>query len=314
MTRLRGLSTGVACCLFPAVLVGLPLGVSAQEPCSEVLTRWARLAEVLPGVPLYDTTYTLVYPDRLSDQIPSVDAPSVRELQVGVYEGSPGAEVATRLGLENVRAYAFEQDNPGQLIAELLAENLDAAIVWAPLAGLAVMELDLDYTLSLLTTGPPSDPPSIFETAAASGEAGECEGELSSFLEGFGVVPAQQLVPVDIRDFLRKSPPAPDLALAREGAPLYEEHCAKCHGSQAVADPNALAPVEVMKSIRRFTYPGFFYIALNGRAQNGMPGFRGKLGEEELSRIYQYVRARSHGDLQPSLPLNEATESEPGEE
>jgi mono/diheme cytochrome c family protein len=49
--------------------------------------------------------------------------------------------------------------------------------------------------------------------------------------------------------------------------------------------------------VRRFTYPAFLYIVLNGRSQKGHPGFRGTLDEQQITNVYQYVRARSRGDL-----------------
>ena len=96
------------------------------------------------------------------------------------------------------------------------------------------------------------------------------------------------------------APPARDLAAAHRGADLFSQHCAKCHGPEAVAVRSVLAPVDLLISVSRFSYIGFSYIVLNGRSQRGMPGFRGSLEPEQTGLIYQYARERSHGTIQAS--------------
>jgi len=113
-------------------------------------------------------------------------------------------------------------------------------------------------------------------------------------------VPAEKLVPLDIRELLALQPPARDLAAAYRGADLFSQHCAKCHGPEAVAVRSVLAPVDLLISVSRFSYIGFSYIVLNGRSQRGMPGFRGSLEPEQTGLIYQYARERSHGTIQAS--------------
>ncbi|HLQ23803.1 MAG TPA: cytochrome c [Gemmatimonadales bacterium] len=88
--------------------------------------------------------------------------------------------------------------------------------------------------------------------------------------------------------------------MARQGAALYSRQCAQCHGPHAVAQTGALAPVDLLRSVRRFQYAGFEYIVLNGRPHNGMPPLRGTLSEPQIAAIYQYVRARSQGELGPN--------------
>jgi mono/diheme cytochrome c family protein len=137
--------------------------------------------------------------------------------------------------------------------------------------------------------------------SVSAGES-ECAAEIGGTLEGYGVVPAEKLVPLDIRDLLHLPAPPRDLDAALAGKPLYAEHCAKCHGPEAVAATDALAPVDLLVSVRRFSYPGFLYIVLNGRSKNGMPGFRGSLDRGLVEQIYRYVRERSHGEIAASGP------------
>ena len=74
---------------------------------------------------------------------------------------------------------------------------------------------------------------------------------------------------------------------------------------------DALAPVDLLVSVRRFSYPGFLYIALNGRSQNGMPGFRGSLDQELVETIYRYVRERSYGEIAASGRVEATAEPPP---
>ena len=264
--------------------------------CAGVLDQSVEeLAETLAQVPSkYSTTYVVVYADQVEGEIDSVVSPPLKSVEVAVYEGSPAIDIAERAGL-TVKLYPFE---PGKVVDQVLAGNVAAAVVWGPLAGLGALELDFDYALSFVTTGGPSPPPAVLQsTTVATGEPGECAVEIGGILEGYGVIPAEKLVPLDIREFLHLPPPARDLAAARAAAPLYAEHCAKCHGSEGVASTDALAPVDLLVSVRRFSFPGFLYIALNGRSQNGMPGFRGSLSEDDVTQIYRYVRGRSQGEL-----------------
>ena len=111
------------------------------------------------------------------------------------------------------------------------------------------------------------------------------------------MLPAELLVPVDIRALLTRQAPRFSLEAARAGQPLFNQVCSKCHGANAVADPKGLAPVDLRTSVPRFTYPGFLYIILNGRPEKGMPPLRGTVTEEQVAVIYQYLKARSNSLL-----------------
>lgn len=296
---------------LPTLVLGLlaaaPLAAQGEwgdeeAPCAGALEAPGDLAGLLAGVGNYQSTYVLVYREEHADEVVALDAPALRDLRLAVYGDSPAAAMAAGAGLTGFQTPAFDPANPGAIVAGVLAGDLDVGLVWAPLAGLAVSELDLDYALSLRTAGGPTPPPSALAAAAAPAEASACAAAIESLLGGYGVVPAEKLVKIDIRALLHLRPPPRDDAAARRGAPLYAEHCAKCHGPDAVAAPDALAPVDLLKSTPRFSFPGFLYIVWNGRSQNGMPGFRGALSQEEVELIYQYARERSHGDTIQGAP------------
>jgi mono/diheme cytochrome c family protein len=283
---------------FAALLVP-PTAASAQDPaaCEGVLDDAAKTAEVLPLVPKYRTTYVLVYPDRLAERFTDLAALDDAGVRVGVYAGSSAPEMVG--SLSGSRSFDFAEDGPGEAVREILAGNLEAAVLWAPLAGLGILQLDLDYELSMRTVGEPGAMPAFIEgtSETVSEEPPPCAAEVLVLLESYGVLPAEKLVPLDIEELVLLEAPLRDSAAARRGRELYQTHCAKCHGSEAVAAPDALAPVDLLQSVRRFSFPGFLYITLNGREQNGMPGFRGALHRDQVELVYQYVRERSYGAL-----------------
>lgn len=282
-----------------AVWAGCGTLALAQEPaaCEGVLDDPARAAEVVAQVPKYRATYVLVYPDRIAERFADLTALGREEVRVGVYAGSRADELVE--ALPGAVRFDFDESGPGKAIEELLAGDLEAAVLWAPLAGLGILQLDFDYDLSMRTIGEPAAVPAFIGGAEVS--AGEepppCANEVLILLESYGVLPAEKLVPLDIEDLVLLEPPDRDLDAAQQGKELYQANCAKCHGPEAVAAPDALAPVDLLESVRRFSYPGFLYISLNGREQNGMPGFRGALSRAQVAQIYQYVRERSYGTL-----------------
>ena len=290
--------------LVSALLMTVP--ASAQDDwgeetaCAGVLDDAGRLAAVLAQVPKYGSTYVLALAAGQAESVAEIESPALRDLRVGVYAGSPAVALAATHQIP-VTTYALA-DGGGKIVEDLLAGALDAAILWSPLAGLGGYELDFDYALTFRTAGPPAAPPALAGAAAPAEGDLACAEEIAGLLEGYGVVPAEKLVPLDIRDLIALEPPSRDLAEARRGAPLYAEHCAKCHGPEAVAARDQLAPVDLLVSVRRFTFPGFLYIALNGRPRNGMPRFRGSLEREQIELIYRYVRERSHGEIPATAP------------
>jgi hypothetical protein len=273
----------------------------ASDPatCRGLLSQPARITEVLSLVPKYGSTYVLVVPQRLAEQLPNPDAPGLKTIEVGIHGGTAGVDVARALGLTRVREYALDLGAAAQPLQDLKDQKLDTAIVWAPLAGLALIELGLDDQVAVFAVDRPREVPGALHAPAAPGPPGNpgnidpCAAAIADDLDSHGVLPAELLVPVDIRTLLSRRAPAFSLAAAREGGPLFNQTCSKCHGPDAVADPHGLAPVDLRISTPRFTYPGFLYIILNGRPEKSMPPLRGTVTEDQIALIYQYLRARS---------------------
>jgi mono/diheme cytochrome c family protein len=267
----------------------------ASDPasCKGLLSQPVRLAGVLSQVPKYGLSYVLVVPQRLAEQVPNPDAPGLKTIEVGIHGGTGAIDVARTLGLTRVREYALDVGAAAQPLQDVKDQKLDAAIVWAPLAGLALIELELDDQVAVFTVDRPRDGPAALHPPAAPGPMDPCAAAVADDLDSNGVLPAELLIPVDIRSLLSRRAPAFSLAAAREGGRLFNQACSKCHGPDAVADPHGLAPVDLRISTPRFTYPGFLYIILSGRPDKSMPPLRGTVTEDQIVLIYQYLRARS---------------------
>ena len=59
----------------------------ASDPatCRGLLSQPARVAGVLSRVPKYGSTYVLVVPQRLAEQVPKPDAPGLKTIEVGIH-------------------------------------------------------------------------------------------------------------------------------------------------------------------------------------------------------------------------------------
>lgn len=292
--------------LVGTLLVTLSLGAEAaprlrqapSNPCQGLLAQGDRLPGVLASVPKYRSTYVLALPEQLRERVPSADAPALRELEVGVHANTPAADVARDLGLTRIRPYQLDRSALAQPLVDVAAGRLDAAILWGPLAGLGALDFDLEGKFFLLAVDKPRAAPPAFEAAVPESTPSQpCAAAIAEALEINGVLPAELLVSVDVRTLLGRKAPPVAIDAAQRGAPLYAQQCGQCHGPEAVAAPGSLAPVDLLRSVRRFQFPGFLYITLNGRPQKSMPPLRGTLTEDQITLIYQYVRARSQGVL-----------------
>jgi mono/diheme cytochrome c family protein len=269
---------------------------AAPDPasCKGVLAQAGRVPGVLSGVPRYGSTYVLVVPRRLAEKVPSADAPGVKTLKVGVHTGTAAVDVARALGLTNLKEYALDPAAAAQPLHDVKDGTLDATILWAPLAGLGIIEFGLDGQVSVYTVDKPwPGPVPLGGGGPAGGSSDPCAAAVADELDISGVLPAELLVTVEIRDLLTRRAPAFDLAQARAGGEVFSQVCAKCHGNDAVADPKGLAPVDLRLSIARFSFPGFSYVLLNGRPERSMPPLRGTITDDQIAQMYQYLKARS---------------------
>jgi len=105
---------------------------------------------VLWTKPYYRSGYAIVYPKDRGFQLKSLDDPILKQLKIGVYINSPPAEaLAEKDIVKNVVGYNllydYKQDRPGKIIEDLIAAEIDVAVVWGPVAGYFVKKLNASY-------------------------------------------------------------------------------------------------------------------------------------------------------------------------
>lgn len=116
--------------------------------CDLVMGVPAGYEQVSATRPYYRSAYALVYPEggklagvRTAEEFLALGADKLKSLRIGIYDRSPASEWLVKHGLlEQGVPYrmlnADPDSNPGDIIEKDLATgNLDAAIVWGPIAG-----------------------------------------------------------------------------------------------------------------------------------------------------------------------------------
>jgi hypothetical protein len=279
-----------------------PAAQDAQGPqpasCKGVLADSRALKRTVLRVPKYQRTYVLVVAGAAKDKITSATSPGLTDLSVEINDDPAANAVAQDLHLTNVHKVPMSEQAPAQPLADLAAGKTDAAIVWGPLAGAAIIDLGLDDKVAIFSTDRPQTAPSMFSDHPET-QPDACAAAVADDLDSFGVLPAELLVPVNLRSMLNTPTPVFSMQGAHQGEEAFQQICARCHGQHAVAD-YTLAPVDLLASIRRFQFIGFKYIVLNGRPQKGMPPLRGTVSEDQIALIFQYLQARSKHELTAS--------------
>ncbi|MYK87109.1 MAG: quinoprotein dehydrogenase-associated putative ABC transporter substrate-binding protein, partial [Acidobacteria bacterium] len=99
---------------------------------------------VLWTKPYYRSSYVMAYRDDRGYDLPSLDAPALQQLRIGVHVNTPPEESLARRGLlDNVSTYSLffdprgDRDRPRKLLDDLVAGTVDVAVAWGPLAGYA---------------------------------------------------------------------------------------------------------------------------------------------------------------------------------
>ena len=99
---------------------------------------------VLWTKPYYRSAYVMAYRDDRGYDLPSLDAPALQQLRIGVHVNTPPEESLARRGLlDNVSTYSLffdprgDRDRPRKLLDDLAAGTVDVAVAWGPLAGYA---------------------------------------------------------------------------------------------------------------------------------------------------------------------------------
>lgn len=106
-----------------------------------------------------------------------------------------------------------------------------------------------------------------------------------------------------------ESPVPADEANLLQGAMVYHENCAVCHGEPGGSRSNIAAgmypkPPELFRGTGVTDDPASesYWKAANGIRLSGMPGFKGKLTDTQLWQVSQLV---AHADKLPEVVLKE---------
>ncbi len=274
--------------------------------CSRLFIEPAALGTILQQVGTYTSTYVIVYADRLGFRIESIDDPVLSGLRVGFLNDATTRPVLDQYGIFRIQEYPADPQGVCRLFRDLMTGNVDAAVLWAPLAGYFAGLMDVETQLNMTTVAVRTDRPQIpiltTHAAHASGDAVmACAQEVQGVLEGYGVVPVEMVLAKTEQTAIPENltPPPEDPRAIEEGWRLYHLYCDRCHGIDAVS--GGLAP-DLRKSFRRLSYADVVHTVLNGRVAKGMPSWRGILDLEKVTLIYQYVRARSQNRVGPGRP------------
>jgi cytochrome c len=74
------------------------------------------------------------------------------------------------------------------------------------------------------------------------------------------------------------------------GYQLYNSYCYRCHGTDATG--GQLAP-DLRHSLSAMKQQEFLSVAMEGRAEKGMPAWAGFLSVDDVVHVYKYVKGRS---------------------
>lgn len=84
-----------------------------------------------------------------------------------------------------------------------------------------------------------------------------------------------------------------------QGFQKYDNFCSRCHGIDAEGGSAPNLPRALQSGMTR---KDFLTVTMEGLPQLGMPKWAGALSAEELSRIYEYLKARSVGLVAAGAP------------
>ena len=137
--------------------------------CDVIIGMPSSLELALTTAPYYRSTYAFVYRRDKGLDIRSFDDPTLRNVRIGVqmigddFANSPPAHALSARGLiHNIVGYSvlgdYSKPNPPARIVEAVAAgDIDAAVVWGPLAGYFAKRLPVPLDLAPVT--PQIDPP-----------------------------------------------------------------------------------------------------------------------------------------------------------
>jgi quinoprotein dehydrogenase-associated probable ABC transporter substrate-binding protein len=158
--------------------------------------------------PYYRSTYVLAYRTADGDRFADLDGPGMRDARIGVIAGTPPTNLLAERGLlAKVQPYQLLVDtrfyHPGEdMIDDLAAGRIDAALLWGPIAGYWASRQDEPITLAPLH--------------------GDQPGQRLDFRISMGIRPGEPGWKLELNDLIRELQPEITAILERYGVPLLD--------------------------------------------------------------------------------------------
>ncbi len=106
--------------------------------CDVVIGVPTHYAAARTTQPYYCSRYVMIHRAGQSITPSLLDEPRVRSLRIGVVEHTPPLDMLLRRNLDPIvyfSNYDGVSSSPGQIVADVAAEKIDAALVWGPVGG-----------------------------------------------------------------------------------------------------------------------------------------------------------------------------------
>lgn len=163
-----------------------------DRSCRIALANVSVLKEVLPSVSGYQSIYVMISHDGITS-LDSLGASSTQEKKIGVHSGEPTAEIIGKHQLKNVTNYELDLDKLGDIVTDVYEKKIDAAIVWAPIAGFFALDTDKERKLKMVSVSESASPPAMFggQTPSETGYVGKCATVVGFVLQLYGIQPVK---------------------------------------------------------------------------------------------------------------------------
>jgi mono/diheme cytochrome c family protein len=163
-----------------------------ERSCRIALANRALLKQVLPNVSDYQSTYVMISHNGITS-LDSLRANSKQEQKIGVHSGEPTAEIIEKYQLKNLTNYELDLYKLGDIVTDVYEKKIDAAIVWAPIAGFFALETDKERKLKMVSVSESASPPAMFggQTPSETGYVGKCATVVGFVLQLYGIQPVK---------------------------------------------------------------------------------------------------------------------------
>lgn len=163
-----------------------------DRSCRIALANVSVLKEVLPSVSDYQSIYVMISHDEITS-LDSLGASSTQEKKIGVHSGKPTAEIIGKHPLKNLTNYEIDLNKLGNIVTDVYEKKIDAAIVWAPIAGFFALDTDKERKLKMVSISESGFPPDMFggQTPNETGFVGKCATVVGFVLQVYGIQPVK---------------------------------------------------------------------------------------------------------------------------